>query len=174
VTTPGTGGVSMTATTIQPALLEGAACQKKLVLGSPLVYTCALPKRCESVTYDDGTLHAYDQPQTEAPSINLDAARCVLRSLRDDVVSALEVNRPNLMGSTNYKYWVLGDQSVVVEIWSSYDSPSYHYAPTRFLHRDRTWFDTCIQLTDPPRVFECLTSWWTQCYAEDQVTCSTQ
>lgn len=90
------------------------------------------------------------------------------------MISRLAIIQPVTNGAYNETYWVQGDTTVVVRRSGSYDPPLYNYRPRRFNLRDRAYFDACLALDDPAKLYDCVTHVWVdeECYLEDPIPCA--
>lgn len=139
---------------------SATACFADRALGAPFGYVCVLPKPCSEVKYDSGEDAGATGGTPTPPKIDLEAAQCVLKALRDDTKGEYEVHEPLLLGGRGDTIWDQGDGSAVVYRRYQYDSPVYDYVPRRFPKKDDAFFDGCLASNDAKTIYGCLTSWW--------------
>lgn len=135
-------------------------------------YACALPQPCAQVLYTDPS--EIPPGSTDPPTIDVAAARCVLQQIRDDVKSYLTVHQDLSEGFRDEFIWVQGDGTAILLRHYRLDLLDEPKLPRRFPRKEKTFFDTCLQETDPKAIHTCLTSWWVDdqtCFAADSLPC---
>ncbi|MFT3771474.1 MAG: hypothetical protein QM820_39165 [Minicystis sp.] len=132
-------------------------------------FACDLPQPCPMMMYESWSFGGPDQP----PSIDMEAATCILTKLRDREVSALSwMNDKSGMQQWNETETVfIVDSEHAVSNWTrANDLDLYSGTRNRQILKPAAYFDGCLQLTDAKEIYACITGWSAGC-ADQPVSC---
>jgi hypothetical protein len=172
------GGSAAPANDIDGGAEVTAGCYQRLDYGAaPATFTCALAEPCPTVTGTaDFSVGTPTQAGVQVEALDVPAAQCVLRQLRDDQRAHLRIatETPNREGDASQEIWVEGDGSAIVLLNAAYDLAFNRFRPRRFPRKDKAFFDACLLQTDLSAINTCLNSWWVDdaCFAADSLPCA--
>ena len=141
-------------------------------VGSATPFACALPAPCATANLIGGGNISLDPAKpTEGTFPDPAALACVLGALRDRQVSQVKFGH-NVGGEFGYEETVfIVDGAHGVSNWNDYQDLGLRTGVrNRQILKPPSYFQGCLAITDPVKVYTCLASWSDGC-ADTAVSC---
>ena len=157
---------------------EPLPCQEKMVTATPFTpmqgwatpFECTLPAPCPPANLT-GNIQGDPLPPVQGTFMDPAAVTCVLTTLRDRPIAQVTFGSISNGADYNEETVYIVSPTLGVSNWNWYqDLGSSSGVRNRQILKPPSYFDGCMQLTDPVQIYNCMSSWSDGC-SDTPTTC---